>query len=391
MMHTKKMKLTALMFVMHFTLALAQEHVVFDEKSGNITSNDLWIPKNTEELKGLSQTGPFIRLQDGGILTVNETKSFISRDEGKTWEERQIFSKPEAFKISGERVLLQTKTGVVIMAFMNMKEATRLQWNKEISDFPEAILPTYVARSLDGGKTWQEAKKLHNTWTGAVRTIIETRNGNIVFTSMMMMHNPCHHTVLTYTSFNDGLDWTRSNIIDLGGKGDHSGVTESTIVQLNDGRIWQLIRTNWGTFWEAFSEDEGVTWKSIRTSNIDASSAPGLLKRMESGRLVLLWNRRFPFGKNTYPFRGGDGQFSEISASNHREELSIAFSDNDGKTWSAPKVIAKMYKVQNVDRVKSWIAYPFAFEAKPGELWITTMQGGLKMKLQEKDFIDVKQ
>ncbi|MBZ4191387.1 sialidase family protein [Niabella beijingensis] len=61
---------------------------------------------------------------------------------------------------------------------------------------------------------------------------------------MMMRHNPCHHTVLTYTSFNDGKDWVRSNIIDLGGKGDHSGVTESCIVQLKDGRLWQLIRTN---------------------------------------------------------------------------------------------------------------------------------------------------
>lgn len=48
------------------------------------------------------------------------------------------------------------------------------------------------------------------------------------------------------------------------------------------------------------------------------------------------------------------------------------------------KWIAKSYKLQNVDRAKSWIAYPFALEAKPGELWITTMQGGLQMKLLEK-------
>lgn len=364
----------------------AQDKPVFDKQTGHITSNELWIPKAAQELTGVKPTGPFIRLKDGSILAVDEQNSLLSKDEGKTWTEHKIFPNPDAFKISGERVLLETKSGVIILAFMNMKEATKLQWNKETSDFPEANLPTYVARSLDGGKTWQDIKKLHNTWTGAVRTIIETRNGNIVFTSMMMAHNPCHHTVLTYTSFNDGLDWTRSNIIDLGGKGDHSGVTESTIAQLKDGRIWQLMRTNWGTFWEAYSEDEGVTWKNIGTTTIDASSAPGLLKRLESGRLVLLWNRRFPVGSKTYRFRGGDGQFSEISASNHREELSIAFSDDEGKTWSAPQVIAKNLKYEGTDRMASWIAYPFAFEVKPGELWITTMQGGLKMKLLEKDF-----
>jgi len=27
------------------------------------------------------------------------------------------------------------------------------------------------------------------------------------------------------------------------------------------------------------------------------------------------------------------------------------------------------------------------FEARPGELWITTMQGGLHVKLREKDFV----
>jgi hypothetical protein len=35
---------------------------------------------------------------------------------------------------------------------------------------------------------------------------------------------------------------------------------------------------------------------------------------------------------------------------------------------------------------KSWLAYPYLFEARPGELWITTMQGGLRAKLHEKVF-----
>src|SRR5690606_13340853 len=179
-----------------------------------------------------------------------------------------------------------------------------------------------------GGRTWEKPQKLHNEWTGAVRDMIETRNGNVIFTSMMMLHNTAHHTVLTYTSRNEGETWERSNIIDMGGIGHHGGVTESTIEQLKDGRIWQLMRTNWGTFWEAFSDDEGIIWKDIKPTSIDASSAPGLLKRLESGRLALIWNRLYPSGKDYYPLRGGDRQWSEVRSSNHREELSIAFSED---------------------------------------------------------------
>ena len=34
------------------------------------------------------------------------------------------------------------------------------------------------------------------------------------------------------------------------------------------------------------------------------------------------------------------------------------------------------------------ISYPYLFEAKPGEVWITTMFGELRIRLNEKDFIE---
>jgi len=77
--------------------------------------------------------------------------------------------------------------------------------------------------------------------------------------------------------------------------------------------------------------------------------------------------------------RGSDNQWSKVPFINHRLDLSIMFSNNDGKSWSRPVVIA---------RVEEWLAYPYVFEAKSGLLWITTMQGGLRIKLYEKDFAD---
>lgn len=361
-------------------LASLKESDTLNKKGGKITSNGVWIAKNVEEIPGLKM-GPFINLPDGNILTVDSISSFISKDKGKTWKSYSIFNTPEKFSIRIERAIVRTKSGVIILAFANDKEKANWNWRNDIHDSPGAILPTYAVRSFDGGKTWSDLQKLHDDWTGAVRDIIETKDGNVVFTSMMMRHNPGHHAVLTYTTKDDGKSWIRSNIIDLGGVGNHGGVTESTLTQLRDGRLWMLLRTNWGKFWETYSSNNGLKWTGFKATDLDASSAPGMLKRLNSGRLVLIWNRLYPEGKTEYPLRGGDNQWSEVPVSNHREELTIKFSEDDGKTWTQPVVFAKITKP------RAQISYPYLLEKTSGELWITTMFGGLRVKLNEKDFV----
>ena len=359
-------------------------------QKGKITARGAWIPDKVEDMPGM-KLGPFVRLGDGSILTVDGTSCYVSKDEGKTWSERPIFADPSKYEIRPERALIRTRSGVVILAFANDKERANWNWNTEISDSPGAKLPTYIVRSPDDGKTWETPQKLHDDWTGAIRDIIETRDGNVVFTSMMMRHNPGRHAVVTYTTRDQGKTWIRSNVIDLGGIGHHAGVTEATLEQLRDGRLWLLMRTNWGKLWQAYSQDEGVTWTSFKPTNIAASSAPGLVKRLKSGRLVLIWNRPFPEGKTEFPLTGGDGVWSEVPVSNHRCELSIMFSDDDGKTWTEPAVIARC-----TDRMPAMkpvgggrdISYPYLFEGKPGELWITIWRGEQRIKLYEKDFVN---
>ena len=347
---------------------------------GTTSSQGTWLAPGVEELPGLPM-GPFVRLGDGSILTVDTASGAVqSRDEGKTWQSRPIFPDTDKYSISQERALFRTAGGVVILAFMNGKEKANWNWDKAISDSPGARLPTYAVRSPDDGKTWETPQKLHDEWTGAIRDMIQTRAGTIVFTSMMMQHDPGRHSVVTYSSPDEGKTWRRSNVIDLGGIGHHGGVTEATIEPLGDGRIWMLMRTNWKTFWEAYSSDEGVTWTSIGPSKIDASSAPGLVQRLQSGRLILVWNRYYPEGKTEFPLSGGDNQWSEVPVSNHRLELSVMYSEDDGKTWTDPVVIAR--------NEKGWIAYPYLFESHPGELWVTTMQGSLRARIHEKDFVE---
>ena len=103
------------------------------------------------------------------------------------------------------------------------------------------------------------------------------------------------------------------------------------------------------------------------------------MKRLASGRLMLVWNRPFPEGKDAWPLSGGDGIWSDTPVSNHREELSLAFSDDDGRSWSKPVAVA--------GRQGQWVSYPYIFEIEPGRLWLTTMQGGLRDVLSEDAFV----
>jgi len=335
------------------------------------------IDTRATELPGLKM-GPFVRLGDGHLLTVEGTNCLISADEGKSWEAHSMFQDPSKFEIRPERAIIRTSQGVVILAFMNDRER-HWTWNDKLTDAPGAVLPTYAMRSTDDGRTWEAPLKLHSDWSGCVRNIVETQTGRVVFSAMKMRHHPGRHTVLTYCSDDQGKTWKASNVIDLGGAGHHGGVTEATIIELKDGRLLMLIRTNWMCFWRAESADGGLTWHPLGPSDIPASSAPGLLQRLASGRVILAWNRPFPEGKDTYPLRGGDRRWSATPVSNHRGELSIAFSDDECKTWSQPVVIAR--------KPGASLAYPYLFEASPGELWLTTMQGGVRLKLREEEFI----
>ncbi len=349
--------------------------------SGPAKRGRLWIHPKLERLP-FDQAGPFVRGADGSLVTVDDKGLLCSSDNGRTWKPRPLFAygrHDKEYKLSNERLLLRTRNNTLVLSFMNLNEKVFL-WRNELKDaLPGTRLPHYVMRSVDNGKTWQDVTMLHEDWTGEIRNGIQMKNGNIVISSMKLRHQPGRHTVLTYSSADDGVTWTPSNVIDLGGCGHHGGVTEATIEELRDGRLWMLIRTNWGRFWQAFSGDGGQSWRDIRPTDIEASSAPGLLKRLASGRLMLCWNRLYPEGTRSFPLTGGDGLWSEVPVSNHREELSVAFSSDDGRTFTTPVVVAR--------RRNTWLSYPRLFENAPGELWLTTMQGGLRLILHEEDFV----
>jgi len=325
--------------------------------------------------------GPFVRTSDGKLLSVagNPTVVRISSDAGRTWEEQ---APSPVNRASHTGALLDTSAGTIILAFADLGRR-HWTWQDALRDAPGARLPTCVARSVDRGRTWQDDQTLHEAWTGATRDIIQLADRRIIFTSMKMRHDPGRHTVLTYFSDDDGVTWAASNVIDLGGNGHHGGMTEGTIVELRSGRLLQYIRTNWGQLWRAESTDRGETWHPYGPAGIPASSAPALLKRLRSGRILLLWNRPDPEGEDGYPLVGGDGIWSATPVSNFRAELSMSFSEDECATWSPPVTIAR----SDDPTRRPEVSYPYAFEPTAGTLWITAHRWDLRMSLQEADFV----
>ena len=188
-----------------------------------------WIHPKAKPLP-TTMLGPFARLSDGSMLAVEGNTVCLSKDEGVNWVQWPLFENDANFTVSNERALFCTREGTVILACMNMAEKV-WTWNSAIHDAdPGSTLPTYALRSTDNGKTWDTPTKLHDEWSGCVRNMIQTRDGKVVFTAMRLLNKPGRHSVLTYSSTDQGVTWKPSNVIDLGGNGHHGGATEATAV-----------------------------------------------------------------------------------------------------------------------------------------------------------------
>jgi lysophospholipase L1-like esterase len=161
-----------------------------------------------------------------------------------------------------------------------------------------------------------------------------------------------------------GKSWKRGDVLDYGiGAHDHAGSIEGSVIERKDGSLYLLLRTESGWLWEATSRD-GLRWEGLKQSQIRSVTCCPQMARLADGRIALLWNappRHLPTNGTS------------------RAELSLAFSDDEARTWSKPVIVAANYGPGGR------VSYPYLYERKPGELWITTMQGGLRMKVNAGD------
>ena len=129
---------------------------------------------------------------------------------------------------------------------------------------------------------------------------------------------------MCYLSDDGGQTWRRSRLI-AAPAASTVGIQEPAVVQLRDGRLWMLCRTNAGCLYESFSEDRGETWTAARPTALKAPLSPCSVERIPStGDLLLVWNNH----DNVAAVYQGK-----------RSPFHAALSRDDGRSWEKIKLL----------------------------------------------------
>lgn len=293
--------------------------------------------------------GPaLVETGDGGVMSVYSTPTSYAgkpgdcyvagrttHDGGNTWEpERELTRLPDGR--AAHPTAFRAKNGTLHLFFLGFR---KFDWDRETGNPTDRTRSDlWTVRSTNGGMTWTKPQMIFAGYTGSTNGAEETEDGHLVVPFSHYVRDPGRLVSRTVVSRDGGETWELGNPLDIGGAGDHDGALEPCVIELKDGRLWMLIRTTRGVFWESFSEDGGLTWSDASATEIRSCPAPGHLIRMKDDRLALAWN----------PDR--------------RSELRVAFSSDEGKTWESSTILAR-----------GSACYPFLLENSPGELWLGFM------------------
>jgi sialidase-1 len=134
--------------------------------------------------------------------------------------------------------------------------------------------------------------------------------------------NEDHFLSYCYWSDDEGKTWaTGTSRVDLPKR----GAMEPEVLELNDGRVLMIVRTQLGQIYSTISNDRGESWGVAKPWGVRSPESPATLRRIPAtGDLLLVWNP-------VYKARAGHG--------GKRTPLVAAVSTNEGQTWSAPRTL----------------------------------------------------
>jgi len=213
------------------------------------------------------------------------------------------------------------------------------------------------ARSLDGSRTWQPVQKVDFglEYTGSSNNAFELRSGRIIAPVSGLSNRRIGPWVsLAPYSDDDGATWNppRQQITMNTGAIDwyESGAAEPVGIQLRDGRVWLLPRSQDGYQWETFSTDGGLTWTPVRHTRFISNQSAMAVLRLRDGRLMLSWNSC-----------GAEGLGDVGWGNAERAVMAAAISHDEGKTWSGYREVGRVTTAAQV-------SYPYVTEAADGRV-----------------------
>ena len=322
-----------------------------------------------------------------GIYVLNEAhaqevSAISSVDRGRTWSEpRTLFSLPVDRGRWGGCEVLVDREGELHLFLLNDRGTGVFadpagEGEIERKGLYQRRLDIWHCSTADGRQRWRPPKCIWEGYTGALNSVVQLRSGRILLPFSFL-------TARTWAERGEGLDafWYAGQLNSTLVYSDDGGDTwrraaaelkvqtpsiglyggcEPVVVQLLDGRVCMLIRTQLGRLYESFSDD-GCAWSKPRPTRLISSDSPVGLVRLPDDRLVLLWNKclRFPYA------HGG------------RHVLHAAISEDDGRTWIGQREVVRdpLRHEPPPPGGDFGTAYPFPAALPNGEVILTTGQG----------------
>jgi sialidase-1 len=221
-----------------------------------------------------------------------------SSDGGRTWGEKFTLIENDGGCNVMEVNFLRLRNGDLALF--------HLQKNTESSD-----CRIMMRTSADEGKTWSAAKQLSpaGKYTGLTNgRSLRLRTGRILLEAWEGGDSYC------VLSDDDGKTWRDSQRVQPA-KGKSY---EPACIELKDGRVMMLMRTELGSQYQSLSQDGGQAWtKPTPTPTpLAGSAAPVAITRIPTtGDLLAIWNHN--------------------PGTNRRNPLTAAISKDEGETWTS--------------------------------------------------------
>ncbi len=316
--------------------------------------------------------GAFLRLADGSILFAysrfagdandnahSEIAACVSHDEGETWGETRILFTPEEFGA----------INVMSVSLMRMQDGDLGLFL--IAKPSAAIYRVFLCRSRDDGLSfYSRVDCLSDMAQGCYvlnnDRVLRLSSGRLI---LPLAYHRSNHlageahmdgraTAVFALSDDDGFTWREArDTIALSFTRTRTGLQEPGAIERRDGSIWAWFRTDLMAQYEAFSFDGGEHWTGAQPSRFTSPASPMKIARAGSGRLYAIWN----------PIPNYNGR--ELSRAGWgRTPLVLAFSDDDGMSWSRPDVIE--------DEPGHGYCYPSMFFTADGCLLTSYCSGG---------------
>ncbi len=344
--------------------------------TGKTPQPPLDLGANHAEATGINYASAAVTLPDGTLESYFRRShtgrvsifAIRSADDGRTWEDPRELVPLEVAPWGGPMPLLD-RDGELHFVIPRVRGEGR---RPAIDRF----IDLYHVRSHEGRTQWSEPQRIFEGYLGAIQCLVQLKNGRIIapFADWIAGRptTPPTGPSVTTTVYSDdgGTTWQRSPAALTapcydGYNGANYGACEPTILELQDGRVWMLIRTQAGFLYESYSQD-GITWSEARPSRFYSSNSPAFPIRLPDGRIVMFWNNcQMP------PRVDGQGVYAG------RDALHAAISTDDGVTWRG---FREVYRdpTRNGSPPKDGdrgTAYPHATLTKDGKIVLVSGQG----------------